>query len=188
MFRLQMLAGLTVLSVGLSSSNVNASDSFVEVAGRIYSERTEFECVVEKAVPAPERGSTWYTSSPIGDVRMKAEPTNVAGIESGKPSTGGVIRFYRLGATYQELVVYQNAFWMSDGENILGNGDANGKVADQVEETPLYFSVSTLEAQGLFHGSDGRPAYFLSRCRFSPSLVELSAPQQAWVRTRATEP
>src|SRR5690606_454098 len=66
------LVGLMALGV-LAAASAEAA-RLVRIADDTLVMLPEFRCFVQKAVPAPERGPTFYTHSYIGDVWLKGEP------------------------------------------------------------------------------------------------------------------
>ena len=175
-----LIARASLCGASLFASLAAGKAALVEIEGKLYVEVTEFKCFVEKAVPAPERGSTWYTQSSIGDVWLKAEPTAVVSAFSETVTTLGHLRFYRTDQLYEELITYPEAQWIVVEQEVQGTGDRSIGIDATTDRNPFFFSISKIERQGLFHGKDGKPAYFLSRCTFSPALVELKGFDKAY--------
>jgi hypothetical protein len=168
-------SSILVVLVGssvLMSEGAAAPASFLVIGDQVYVEHTKIKCFVEKAVPAPQAGRTWYTQSPIGQVWLVAEPTGTRNTFLNNRSTVGRVRLYRTDGMYQELMSYPNAWWAMYDEKIQGLGDASVELKG-TETNPLFFSINRIEGQGLMNGKDGKPAYFLSECSFTTELMPL---------------
>lgn len=164
--RVQWMGQLTTASMFFCSS-IWAADA-VMVGDTPYWHTVEIKCRVKKAVPAPEKGSTWYSSSPIGDVWFKFDPST----QPSAKQTNGVIRIYETSPVYTDLVVYSRAWLNENDEEYEGSGDRLLPVDPDTYDSPLYFNIDKVERQGLFHGKDGKPKYFLSSCRILPALAQ----------------
>lgn len=130
----------------------------VIIDGIPYADTIEIKCHVKKAVPAPEKGSTWYTSSSIGDVWLKFDPST----QPTATITHGVIRIFKTSPVYSDLVVYERAWIIQYDEEIEGGGDRLLTLDSDSTENPLFFNIDKVERQGLFNSKDGKPKYFLS--------------------------
>jgi hypothetical protein len=177
------LVGLMALGV-LAAASAEAA-RLVRIADDTLVMLPEFRCFVQKAVPAPERGPTFYTHSYIGDVWLKGEPVKAQSPLRKEPVAIGTLKMFRTDRVYEELLVYPDAVWLwVDDEGQLDRLEGYGDRSKSQENAwdgipPLFFTLSRISKGGLLHGRDGRPAYFLSDCTFSDALRQLSPDQKA---------
>jgi hypothetical protein len=87
-------------------------------------------------------------------------------------ATHGTISVYRTDRVFKELATYSNAWWQwsGDSDEIQGTAKFGTEWSTETYETPFFFSISKIEEQGLFHGENGKPKYFLSRCQILDAL------------------